>query len=93
MKSHKYWSIGALITMLGTFYLSYDIHTEFFFHSSHSSNCKKLFLSRITTISIYRSRMFPIICVAVCEIICRTQSPAICRFIIQIQGDTLSYLP
>jgi len=20
MKSHKYWSIGALITMLGTFY-------------------------------------------------------------------------
>ena len=23
MKSHKYWSIGALITMLGTFYTSY----------------------------------------------------------------------
>ena len=23
MKSHKYWSIGALITMLGTFYTGY----------------------------------------------------------------------
>ena len=23
MKSHKYWSIGALITMLGTFYAGY----------------------------------------------------------------------
>ena len=24
MKSHKYWSIGALITMLGTFYTGYN---------------------------------------------------------------------
>ena len=23
MKSHKYWSIGAMITMLGTFYTGY----------------------------------------------------------------------
>ena len=23
MKAHKYWSIGALITMLGTFYTGY----------------------------------------------------------------------
>lgn len=23
MKAHKYWSIGALITMIGTFYTSY----------------------------------------------------------------------
>ena len=26
MKSHKYWSIGALITMLGTFYTGYKIY-------------------------------------------------------------------
>ena len=25
MKSHKYWSIGALITMLGTFYTGYKL--------------------------------------------------------------------
>ena len=24
MKAHKYWSIGALITMLGTFYTGYE---------------------------------------------------------------------
>ena len=24
MKLHKYWSIGALITMLGTFYTGYE---------------------------------------------------------------------
>ena len=23
MKAHKYWSVGALITMLGTFYTGY----------------------------------------------------------------------
>ena len=23
MKAHKYWSIGALITMIGTFYIGY----------------------------------------------------------------------
>ncbi len=23
MKAHKYWSIGALITMIGTFYTGY----------------------------------------------------------------------
>ena len=25
MKAHKYWSIGALITMLGTFYTGYKL--------------------------------------------------------------------
>ena len=33
MKSHKYWSIGALITMLGTFYTGYkgskEVHKYF----------------------------------------------------------------
>ena len=24
MKAHKYWSVGALITMLGTFYTGYN---------------------------------------------------------------------
>ena len=28
MKSHKYWSIGAMITMLGTFYTGYKKNSE-----------------------------------------------------------------
>ena len=28
MKAHKYWSIGALITMLGTFYTGYKESKE-----------------------------------------------------------------
>ena len=32
MKSHKYWSIGALITMLGTFYTGYNLRSSTVIH-------------------------------------------------------------
>ena len=30
MKAHKYWSIGALITMLGTFYTWIIINSKYY---------------------------------------------------------------
>ena len=33
MKAHKYWSIGALITMIGTFYTGYKGSKYFAFGS------------------------------------------------------------
>ena len=38
MKAHEYWSVGALLTMLGTFYTGYK-GTK----SSHKYFCGKFF--------------------------------------------------
>ena len=38
MKAHKYWSVGALITMIGTFYTGYKelkSSHKYFAFSSH----------------------------------------------------------
>ena len=42
MKSHKYWSIGALITMLGTFYTGYNGSKEG--HKYFAASFRSLFI-------------------------------------------------
>ena len=41
MKAHKYWSVGALITMLGTFYTGYKIITITDYDISFKDICPK----------------------------------------------------
>ena len=43
MKAHKYWSLGALAAMIGTFYTGYKKH----------ENCSQIFCLQLSSLHDY----------------------------------------